>query len=352
MSFWGAYGEENKLFIYNWADYLPNEIIKEFEQETGIKVIYDVYESGEALETKLLMKSGYDLVFPPSWPIFARCVKLKIFQPLNKGWIPNARGFDPNIVSKLDSIDPELCYGVPYLWGTTGLGYDRKAIINRVPGGPLQSWALIFDPEIARSLAPGHICLLDSATDVCQAALLYLGKNPVSTDPKDWDQAFEMLMKVRPFIRNFDGSKQIENLVNGQNEIIQGFSNDVNMARHQTRGSQKDIVYVIPKEGVIAWFDMMAIPINAPHPRNAHLFIDFILRPSVIARITNILKAANAIKASYPMIDKELLSDPTVFPDKETLERIHADFVPPASLIRYISRQWLKIKMNYRTGKK
>jgi len=352
MSLWAAYGEEKKVFIYSWANYIPKEIIKEFEKETGIKVFYDVFDSAEALETKLLMKSGYDVVFPPAWPVFARCVGLGIFQPLKKEWLPHAKGFDPKIIGKLASLDPQLRYGMPYLWGTTGIGYDKNAIVRCAPGAPLYSWALIFDPKVAQALAPGHIYLLDSATDVFQAALLYLGKSPVSTDPKEWDQAFALLMKVRPFISNFEGSKQIENLVNGQSKIIQGFSTYVNMARQQTLGSNKEIVYIIPKEGAMVWFDMMAIPVDAPHPHNAHVFIDFILRPSVIARITNTIKAANAIEASYPMIDKDLLLNLSIFPDQETLSRIHADFVPSPSLMRYISRQWLKLKMNYKEEKK
>lgn len=337
------------VYIYNWADYIPEDILEDFEKETHIHPVYDSFESVEILEAKLLVNSGYDVVFPPAWPVFANGITMQLFLGLNKDLIPNAKNLNAELVGKLSSIDPELKYGLPYLWGTTGLGYDIKAIKNRLPNVNLNSWGLIFNPNIIKNFVSCRPHLLDSAMDVFQAALLYLGESPSTLDKSKWDKAIEVVKAIRPYISAFDGSRQIQTLVDGQSQIIQGYSTYINMARSDGKNLSipKDIGYTIPEEGSVIWFDMMAIPRNAPHPKNAHIFINFILKPSVIARITNKIRAANAVDASRPFVDKELLADTIIYPDAKMMERIHSDFLPPLSLSRYLLRQWLKIKMGH-----
>jgi putrescine transport system substrate-binding protein len=339
--------EQRIVYILNWAEYIPQEIITDFEKETGITVVYDVFDTVEALEAKLIVRSAYDVVFPPAWPIFGRALGANLFLPLDKKLIPNAQGFDPQIVGKLSALDPGLMYGVPYLWGTTGLGISRKALAKKdLPLTSLQSWSLVFDPKNVEKIHDLRICLLDSATDVLQAALLYLGHSPTTQDFALWDKAAKAVMKVRPWTTCFESGKQIENLVSGDFGIIQGFSTYCNMARQRDLG-RRDLDYIIPKEGAVLWFDMMAIPKSAPHPKNAHRFINFILRPDVMARISNLIRAANAVPASYSGLDPLLRNNATIFPDAETLSRLHPDFIPSVKLMRHLSRQWLKIKMGF-----
>ena len=339
---------EKLLYIYNWADYLPKVLIEKFEKETGIRVIYTAYDSVEVLEAQLLLDARYDIVVAPAWPVFIRGIHTGRFLPLKKDAIPNIRYIDPKICDKLGNADPQLIYGIPYLWGTTGIGYDRKAILAKAPDAPLDSWALIFDPHWAHLLHSGHIFLLDSVTDVLQAVLLYLGLSPNSEDASLWDKAVAHMMKVRPYIEAFEGSKQVENLLTGNTELAQGFSTYVQMARDDNTNQNRDICYIIPKEGSVMWIDMMAIPHNAQNSDNAHVFLNFLLRPENIALCTNVMKAANAVPESYPMIDEALRSNPSVFPDPVTMERIHPDFLPSVSLTRRLCREWCKIKLNYR----
>jgi putrescine transport system substrate-binding protein len=342
-------GEAEKiLYIYNWADYIPTDLLEKFKKETGIQVVYSAFDSIEVLEAQLLLDAQYDVVFPSAWPAMVRGIQTNRFLPLRKDWIPNIHNIDPTISKKLGSDNQDLNYGVPYLWGTTGIGYDRNAILARAPKAPLDSWALIFDPRWAELLKEGHIFLLDSVTDVLQAALLHLGKPVNSQDLAIWDKAVTHIMKIRPYIAAFEGSKQMENLLSGNNEIMQGFSTYVQMAMEENSNNARDIRYIIPKEGSVIWIDMMAIPKNARHPKNAHLFINFMLRPENMAQCTNIQKAANAVPKSYPMIHPDLLSNPTIFPNAQTMERIYPDFLPSPSLSRHLCRQWCKIKMNYR----
>ena len=342
-------GESEKtVYIYNWADYFPKPVLDKFEKETGIRVVFTAYDSVEALEAQLLLDTRYDLVLAPAWPVFVRGIHTGRFLPLDKALIPNIGHIDPKFCEKLGNADPQLVYGIPYMWGTTGIGYDRKAILAREPEAPLDSWALIFDPRWAHLLQEGNIFLLDSATDVLQAALLYLGLSPNSQNPEIWDKAVAQVMKIRPYIHAFEGSKQEENLLTGNNELIQGFSTYIQMARDENTNPNRDICYVIPKEGSVVWMDVMAIPHNAPHPKNAHLFLNFILQPENIAMCSNIVKAANVVPESYPLITPSLRSNPTVFPDPVTMKRIYPDFLPSDSLTRHLCREWFKIKLNYR----
>jgi putrescine transport system substrate-binding protein len=349
FSFTHAKNDANKVFIYNWTNYIPTEVLKEFEKETGIHVIYDAYDSLEILETKLLMKSGYDVIFLPACPVLGRCIPIGIFLPLDKKSIPNSKGLDEELMKKLTQIDPKNRYGVPYLWGTTGISYDYKAITPLISQKALNSWSLLFNPEIIQNLKTLRPYILDSAIDVLQAALLYLGYSPTTLKYNEWDLAIQTIASVRPYITAFESARQIETLVDGHSKIIQSYSTYAHIAHVQGKHltPPKDIRYVIPLEGAVIWFDMMAILKDAPHPKNAHIFINYILRPDVMAKITNSIQAANAVPSSYNLVKLSLMKDPTIFPDIKTMKRLHGDFIPPPKLMRYLLRQWLKIKMGY-----
>ena len=335
---------DNVVHIYNWAEYLPRDVLDEFEKETGITVLYDSFDGIEALETKIFTNPGYDLVFPPAWPLFVRCVEANILLPLNYEWIPNASLLDPWILEKLKRANPGGAYGVPYLWGTTGFGINHSAVF--LEESDVESWGIFFHPETAKKLESANLFLLDSALDVFQAAMLYLGHSPITEDIHLWDKAIRLVYRIRPYIQRFTGARQKENLLEHASFIHQGFSTYITMAALQNVKGQKDkIRYYIPKEGAMVWFDMMAIPKGARHVRNAHRLINFILQPRIIAQISNCVCAANPVPSSKPWIKEELLNMHTIFLTPEMYKRLHEDFVPSAKLLKYLSRAWLKIKM-------
>lgn len=336
---------ENIVHIYNWAEYLPRDVLDEFEKETGITVLYDSFDSLEALETKIFTNPGYDVVFPPAWPLFVRCVEANILLPLNYDWIPNAALLDPWLLEKLKKANPKGAYGVPYLWGTTGIGVNHSAVLLNEEEA--ESWGVFFHPTTAEKLKSFHLFLLDSALDVFQAAMLYLGHSPTTEDVRLWNKAIDLVYRIRPYIQQFTGSRQRENLLEQKSFILQGFSTYLTMAAlYKKTGNRDNISYYIPKEGAMVWFDMMAIPRGARHVKNAHRLINFILQPKIMAQISNCVCAANPIPSSKPWIKEELLNLSTVFLTPEMYQRLHADFVPSAKLLKYLSRAWLKIKMD------
>ena len=338
---------EKVVFIYNWQGYIPSAVLKKFSRETGIKVIYDHFDSTEAMESKLIVgASGYDVVFPTA-TVLKRLIQIGLLTPLPYDRIPHAKNLDPHVLKKLVSADPGNAYAVPYLWGITGIGYNKNTIPLIEPVG----WDVLFDPDTMKKQRGHQITLLDNGIDVFQAALLYLGYDPCTEDPLAWEKAAQTVMKIRPYISSFqEGSQQIASFIDGRTDMSLGYSTYIHIAqkRGQTLTPPKDIQFVIPKEGAIIWFDLMAIPKDAPHLDNALRFINFILRPDIMAEITNTIGAANAVPESYPLISPELLASSAFFPPVAIMEKLKPEFLPPLRLMRYISRLWLKVKMGWK----
>jgi putrescine transport system substrate-binding protein len=348
MSLPGSAAEEKILNIYNWSDYIAPDTVAKFEAETGIKVNYDVYDSNEVLEAKLLAgKSGYDLVVPSASPFLARQIKAKVYRKLDKEKLKNYDNLDKQILTSQAVADPDNLYGVPYLWGTTGFGYNVGKIKAALgDAAPLDSMAMIFDPEIAKKLAPCGISLLDSALDVFPAALAYLGRDPTSKSPADLEAAVAVVGKIRPYIKKFHSSQYINDLANGDLCISLGYSGDIVQARTRAADAKNgiDIAYTIPKEGAQLSTDMMAIPASAKHPDNAHLFIDFILRPEVIAAITNAVGYPNPNTLATDMIDEDIRNDPSVYPPDVVRAKFFVDKAASAEYERARTRAWTKVK--------
>ncbi|ETZ05050.1 MULTISPECIES: extracellular solute-binding protein [Holospora] len=340
----GCKSSKKVLYIYGWAGYFPPELLKEFQKETGIEAIYDTYESEEILETDLCMENSYDVVIITAWPSFARTTKAKLFRPLSKEQIPNLKYIDSAFLEKVSCIDSEHCYGVPYLFGSVGLGVNLDKISNSGVKD-LRTWGMIFDYKVIRKLSSYRIYLLDNAKDVFQAVLLYLGKDPCSTDKKLWKQAYDFLKKIRPFITRFQNARQEDTLLAQEASILQGFSDNIALAAFQGKqySPSVNICYVVPKEGVMMTIDMMAIPKRATHIEAAHKFINFVLRPKNMAAISNALKTANTSSHSHPWIFPELLKNREIFPDKKHFKKFHGDFLPSIELTRYISDLWLDL---------
>jgi putrescine transport system substrate-binding protein len=334
--------EEKVLNVYNWSDYIAEDTIANFEKETGIKVNYDVYDSNETLEAKLLAgKSGYDVVVP-SANFLAAQIEAGVFRKLDRSKLKNWGNLDPGIMKRLEAQDPGNRHAAPYMWGTTGIGYNVEKVKARLGGG-IDSWDAIFKPEVARKLADCGVALLDSPTDVFDTARNYLGLKPTSESEEDLRKAEALLMKVRPFVRYFHSSQYIDDLANGEICVALGYSGDVFQAIDDAAGKH-EIAYVIPKEGAALWFDVMAIPADAPHPDNAHRFIDYVLRPEVAAAISDAVFYANPNARATPLVSAEVREDPAIYPPAAVMARLFPQRAHSPKFMRAQSRAWTRVK--------
>lgn len=316
--------EEKALNIYNWSDYIAPDTIANFEKETGIKVTYDVFDGNETLEAKLLAgNSGYDIVVP-SLQYLGRQVKAGVYQPIDRNKLSNYANLDPEMMARIAQQDKNNAYGVPWLMGTTGIGFNVDKVKQRLGDMPMDSWDIIFKPENMAKLKDCGVAVLDTPSELIPIALNYLGENPNSTDEAVIRKAEVLLKSIRPYIRYFQSSQYINDLANGDICLALGWSGDVFTAQTRAEEAKNDvnISYVIPKEGAPMFFDMMAIPKDAKHPQNAHAFMNYILRPEVMAAISNEVSYANANKAATPMVDKELLDNPGVYPTPEASKKL------------------------------
>ncbi|MCW7543555.1 polyamine ABC transporter substrate-binding protein [Aurantimonas litoralis] len=338
--------EEKVVNVYNWSDYIDDSILADFTEETGIKVVYDVYDSNDILDTKLFAGgSGYDVVVPSS-EYLVRQIEAGLIQKLDKSKLSNLDKMWDVISDRVGEYGDANDYSVNYMWGTTGIGYNKQMVEERIDNPPTDSWDLIFDPQYAEKLADCGIMMLDAPTEVMPAALNHLGLDPNSTDPGEIEQAKEMLLKVRPFVRKFHSSEYINALANGDICVGYGYSGDIFQARDRAAeaGQGVEIAYSIPKEGARMWFDQLAIPADAPHPENAHAFIDYLMRPEVIAKATNYVVYANGNKASQEFVDDAIINDPAVYPSDEVLANLYTKEAYDARTQRLINRAFTTVQ--------
>lgn len=337
-----------EIRVYNWSDYIDEEILKEFTKETGIKVVYDTFDTNELLETKLLTGStGYDVVVPTA-TFLNRQIKAGVFQKLDKAKLPNIKNLWPEIQERVARYDPGNEYAVTYMWGTTGIGYNVAKIKEVLPNAPVNSWGLIYDPANAAALAKCGIMVLDSAEDLLPSVMNYIGISPPDfLKVEDIQKAGEHMGKLRKSIKKFHSDEWKNALADGDICAAVGYSGDVLQVagRAEEAGKGVEIQYVIPKEGAQLWFDMLAIPADAPNPDGAHKFIDFLMRPEIAAKATNFVQYANANLASQQFIDKEVMENPAVYPDAETLKRLYTvSTIEDPKIQRAVTREWTKAK--------
>jgi putrescine transport system substrate-binding protein len=343
-----AFAQDQVVNVYNWSDYIAEDTIAKFEAETGIKVVYDVFDANETLEAKLLTgSSGYDVVVPTS-SFLKRQIDAGVYMPLDKSKIPNLAGLDANMMGIVAEKDPDNAHAAIYMWGTNGIGFNAAMVRERLgDDAPTDSWSLIFDPENAAKLADCGISLLDSPTDMLPILLNYLGHPHDSTDEAQLNEAAALIEAIRPHIRYFHSSQYISDLANGEICVAVGWSGDVIIAadRAAEAGQGVEISYSIPTEGTLQWFDMMAIPVDAPNADNAHAFIDFVLRPEVIADITNYVFYPNAVlPASLEFVEAEIREDETIFPPQETLDNLFGSPLYGPRDDRLLTRIWTTVK--------
>jgi putrescine transport system substrate-binding protein len=336
--------------VYNWSDYIEPKVLEDFTKETGIKVQYDTFDANETLETKLLAgKSGYDVVVPTAY-FLERQIKAVVFQKLDKNKLGNLGNMWPEIAKRLAVYDPGNQYAVNYMWGTTGIGYNIKAVRERLgAGASIDSWDIIFKPDNLAKFKDCGVHMLDSADDIVPAALHYLGLDPNSNDPKELEKAADVLMKIRSSVRKFHSSEYLNALAGGEICLVVGWSGDIKQAQKRALEAKNgvEIGYSIPKEGAQMFFDNFAIPKDAAHVAEAHAFIDYLLRPEVAAKNSNLVAYANGNLASQKFIDKAVLDDKSIYPDSATMGRLYTVSARDQKSQRLLNRLWTKIKTGH-----
>jgi putrescine transport system substrate-binding protein len=340
--------EDKVLNIYNWSDYVAEDTIASFEKETGIKVVYDVYDANEILEAKLMAgQSGYDVVFPSARPFAERHIKSGLYRPLDKSKLHNYGNLNPAILKSLEDVDPGNAHLIPYMWTTTGLGYNVKALKQRLgENAALDSWNLLFDPAIVAKLKDCGVSVLDDEQEGFGAALFALGRDPNGMGGGEIEAVTAIYAKVRPSLRYFNSSKYIDDLANGEVCLAMGYNGDVLQARDRAQEASNgiEIAYLNPKEGALRAIDSAAIPVDAPHPDNAHVFLDYLMRPEVIASITNYVAYANANSKATELVDESIRNDPGIYPSEETIAKLVDPRTLPDDEARARVRAWTSIK--------
>lgn len=341
-----ATSAEEVVHVYNWTDYIGKSTIADFEAATGIRVVYDTYDSNDVLETKMLTgRSGYDVVFPSSVPL-ARQLSAGALQPLDKTKLPNLVHMDPDAMGRIAANDPGNRYAIPYMWGTIGLGYNVAMVRKALGAGTIDSWRAVFDPALASRLAKCGIALLDAPEDVFMSARVYLGLDANSERREDLAAAERLLMSIRPYVRYFHSSKHVNDLASGEICVALSWNGLVLQARDRGAAASTpvEVAYALPREGSLIWMDTVAIPADAPHMDNAHAFLNFLMEPRVIARISREIGYANGNAASLAHLEPAFRSDPWVYPDAESIQRLHPDIAESPDYVRDMNRAWTRVK--------
>lgn len=333
--------------VYNWSDYIAEDTIANYEAKSGNKVVYDVFDSNEVVEAKLLTgNTGFDVVVP-SASFLGRQIMAGVFTKLDRSKLPNWKHLDPLLMSKLEKVDPGNQYAVPYLWGTTGIGYNAEKI-KEILGEDYEvnSWDLVFNPEIVSKLAECGVVTLDAASEIIPSALNYLNLDPNTHDSKEIQKAGELLKSIRPHIRYFHSSQYINDLANGDICVAIGWSGDVFQAADRAAEADNGVTveYIIPNEGAAMWFDMLAIPADAKNMDAAYDFVNFLMEPAVIAGISDYVSYPNGNKDSTALIDPEITSNPAIYPPAEVMEKLFTFEVMPAKVSRVTNRVWTEVK--------
>jgi len=341
-----AGGDKKVLNLYIWSDYLAPDTIPAFERLTGIKVHVSYFETNETLESRILTgSSGFDVVVPTA-PYLQRQIRSGAYLPLDKTKLPNLANLDPDLMSRVALNDPGNAHAVVYAWGTYGIGYNEKKVAAALPNVPLNSWHLIFDPAYASKLAGCGISTLDAPAGVVRLVLKYLGRDPNAPSAQDLTDAETVLTRIRPYIRTIDSTNIIQAMANGDICIALGYNGDFVQARRRAQEAKNGVIvdFVIPQEGSLLWFDMLAIPRDAPNPANAHLFINYLLDPRVIANITDFIGFANANSAASPLLDASIAADTAVYPSRGEQERLFVQTEDSPDQSRAMTRLWQRFK--------
>ena len=342
-----ALAQGGSVNVYNWSDYIAEDHLKVFEKDTGTRVNYTTYDSNEILDAKLRTgKSGYDVVVPTASPFFVRQLAANLYLPLDRTKLKNWNNLDPEILAALAKYDPGNVHGIPWMWGTTGIGYNVAEIKKRMPDAPIDSLKMIFDPAVVSKFKDCGVMMLDSATDVLPATLKYLGLDPDSKKPEDLAKAADVVKAIRPFVRKFHSSEYINALAGGNICLAFGFSGDIFQARDRAAKAKdkRDITYAIPREGSLLWIDVAAIPKDAPNPANALRFLDFLLEPKVAAASSELTGYANGNKAALALMPKDISDNPLIYPPQDVRAKFYTITAGTPEQTRERTRLWTTVK--------
>ena len=348
-TFSAATHADETVNISNWNGYIADDTLVNFNKETGIKATYDIHDSNEVLESKLMTgNTGYDVV-SPSNHFLSRLIKAGAIQKLDRSQLPNWKNLDPALLKKLEVNDPGNQYGFPYMWGTAGIGYNVekiKAIFGNTD--VTRSWSLFFDENNIKKLSECGVAIIDNPTQILPITLNYLGLPPHSHEPADYKKAEQALLKIRPYVQYFHASKYISDLANGNVCAVIGFNGDIVQAAASAREAKNgiDIAYSIPDEGSTLWLDMVVMPKNAPHERNGYAYMNYLLEPKVIANISNSIHYANPNSAADAFVDPAVKQDLAIYPPKNVMDKLFTVEDLPAAIARLSTRLWTKLKTN------
>ncbi|PKA70577.1 putrescine transport system substrate-binding protein [Pseudomonas baetica] len=334
------------VHIYNWSDYIGETTLADFQKDTGIKPVYDVFDSNETLEGKLLAgRTGYDVVVPSNH-FLGKQIKAGAFQKLDKSQLPNYSNLDPALLKRLEQNDPGNLYAVPYLWGTNGIGYNVDKVKAVLGVDKIDSWGVLFEPENIKKLQSCGVAFLDSADEMMPTVLNYLGLNANSTNPEDYAKATDKLLAVRPYVTYFHSSKYIGDLANGDICVAIGFSGDIFQAKNRAAEAKKgvNIAYTVPKEGGALWFDMLAIPKDSSNVKQAHAFINYLLKPEVIAQVSDYVGYANPNPGADKLMEQSIRTDASVYPPQAVIDKAYVSTELPPNIQRLMTRSWTKVK--------
>ena len=342
-----APAEDKVLYLYSWESYFSAASIAAFEKETGIKVSYDLFDSNDMVETKMLTgKSGYDLVTVNLSPHFLRQLPVGVWAPLDRTRLSNLGNLDPSVLERGATVDPDNAHNVPWMWGTTGVGYNVEKVQAIMPDAPVDSLRMVFDPQIVEKFASCGVGMLDDAEQVLGLALIYLGLDPDTTDKAELEKAVDVVTKVRPFVRKFHSSNYVNDLADGGLCLAIGFSGDMLIAssRAKEAGKPFTITYRLAKEGNLVWTDVLAIPADASHPEAAHAFIDFFMRPEIAAAAATETGFSTANKAALAQLDEKLRFNPDLYPSEDAQKRLHLPKALNQKALKMWSQAWDRAK--------
>ncbi|WP_280518023.1 polyamine ABC transporter substrate-binding protein [Pseudomonas palleroniana] len=341
-----AQADDKVLHVYNWSDYIAPDTIANFEKESGIKVVYDVFDSNETLEAKLLAgKSGYDIVVPSN-NFLAKQIKAGVYQELDKSKLSNYDNLNKSLLKAVSVSDPDNKHAFPYMWGSIGIGYNPEKVKAALGVDKIDSWDVLLKPENIAKLKSCGVSFLDSPTEMLPVALHYLGLPTDTQDKKQLKQAEDLFLKLRPSISYFHSSKYISDLANGNICVAVGYSGDIQQAKSRAAeaGGKVKVAYDIPKEGAGSFYDMVAIPKDAENVDAAYKFMNYLLKPEVMAAITDSVRFPNGNEKATALVDKEITSDPGIYPPADVQAKLYAIADLPAATQREMTRSWTKIK--------
>ncbi|KAF1066925.1 MAG: Putrescine-binding periplasmic protein SpuD [Pseudomonas citronellolis] len=342
-----VHADDKLVRFYNWSDYMGPDTLKAFEKDSGVHVQYDVFDTNEMLEAKLLSgHSGYDLVVPSS-QFLTKQIKAGVYQKLDRSKLPNWNHLDPRLMQRLEAADPGNEYAVPYMWGTVGIGYNADKVKAALGAdAPVDSWDLVLKPENLAKLHNCGVAFLDAPVKIIPQVLHYLGLDPNSKNPEDYKKASALLQKLAPSVTYFNSSKYTTDLANGDICVAIGYSGDVMQAQSRAKeaGKSIDVRYVIPKEGANLWFDMLAIPRDSSNPNGALALINYLLRPEVIAPVSDYVGYANPNKDATSLLDPKVRDNPGIYPSDAVISKLFVSADLPPSIQRVMTREWTRVK--------